>query len=545
MGRLEQILGSRTVGSTFLTALELRSFTALSAALVFIWAFSPIGTQSVLRMLSTRVSYNLTDANLTYFDTKAQSSRVGLIMDAGMTKSSDSTISVTTLKYAARVMVPNSSMLSAMDLWGNLKIPMAWHDTWHATVPNGDEDYHFYSSLAGIPVAVPGTGNSSFTLESSFTVFDCEDLTQNSDSPSAEPQIISPYNGTTMNGSWYGHVRSERDREAFQTINWEIAVDRLVDPYWSEPMPVAGIDFDLSSLIRPAALENEVGIKAGLTRLLFRTISGKMSYRSSFSTACDIRMKYVESRVACANLGGSGHADCRVVEQRLSQKQHASELISYLSFPEVLDIISQQFPGGGGIVTDEYTDMALHYLTDPRMSTLDKQSPLQDVDRKTFGVRLSQLFNTYIIISQLQTSDYNQRAPGRKPEIAANTLSTSARIREATEVYSIDWAWMIVSIASCGVLFIGGLASVVLAHKTYGPDVLGYASTIVRGSKFMKSPPGTAWEDGIEVSRAMQHQRIRLGLTQADGVGKLQLGVSDESETERIKDALGKGKRGA
>ncbi|KAF5488213.1 hypothetical protein CGCF413_v012014 [Colletotrichum fructicola] len=43
LGALEQLIGSRTVGATLLNLLQLRSFNILSAALVAIWAFSPLG----------------------------------------------------------------------------------------------------------------------------------------------------------------------------------------------------------------------------------------------------------------------------------------------------------------------------------------------------------------------------------------------------------------------------------------------------------------------------------------------------------------------
>ncbi|GKT91957.1 hypothetical protein Ct61P_09807 [Colletotrichum tofieldiae] len=73
MGVLEQLMGSRTVGGTLLVHFQLRALNLLALFLVLIWIFSPLGGQSILRILETRSRTVAQPADVVYFDTDAQS----------------------------------------------------------------------------------------------------------------------------------------------------------------------------------------------------------------------------------------------------------------------------------------------------------------------------------------------------------------------------------------------------------------------------------------------------------------------------------------
>ena len=65
---LEQLLGSRTIGSTFLTLVSLRLYNFLGLLLVVLWALSPLGGQATLRTPSFELSSSVTAADFTYLD---------------------------------------------------------------------------------------------------------------------------------------------------------------------------------------------------------------------------------------------------------------------------------------------------------------------------------------------------------------------------------------------------------------------------------------------------------------------------------------------
>jgi hypothetical protein len=70
---LEQLIGSRTVFSTVTTRVSLRSLNVLGSALALLWALSPLGGQSALRVIDTGFKTLHSNSSVLYFDTGAKS----------------------------------------------------------------------------------------------------------------------------------------------------------------------------------------------------------------------------------------------------------------------------------------------------------------------------------------------------------------------------------------------------------------------------------------------------------------------------------------
>jgi hypothetical protein len=50
LGNLDQLVGSRTLGSTITTHYQLKSYNTLGLGLLILWSISPVGGQAVLRV---------------------------------------------------------------------------------------------------------------------------------------------------------------------------------------------------------------------------------------------------------------------------------------------------------------------------------------------------------------------------------------------------------------------------------------------------------------------------------------------------------------
>lgn len=70
VGKLEQLLGSRTFGGTVISQYQLRTINALSISLLLLWVFSPLGTQSILRVLSPTLEPVSVNSTVLYQDTE-------------------------------------------------------------------------------------------------------------------------------------------------------------------------------------------------------------------------------------------------------------------------------------------------------------------------------------------------------------------------------------------------------------------------------------------------------------------------------------------
>lgn len=73
LGTLEQLAGSRTLGSTVTTQYHLRSYNLLSLGLVALWLISPVGGQAALRVFYLDFDAIVVPTVVQYFDTDAQS----------------------------------------------------------------------------------------------------------------------------------------------------------------------------------------------------------------------------------------------------------------------------------------------------------------------------------------------------------------------------------------------------------------------------------------------------------------------------------------
>lgn len=154
---LDQLLGSQTFFSTITTQIKHRRISWGGALLIVLWALSPLGGQASLRVLELSFKRTPTSIILPYLDLNStllpgQKSLVGDAEDIGVTQDVDDA------KVSSALAASHSSKISAMDGWGNIKVPMI-EDVIHRSLPDAEGWYSLsdlqptYSSLIGVPTA--------------------------------------------------------------------------------------------------------------------------------------------------------------------------------------------------------------------------------------------------------------------------------------------------------------------------------------------------------------------------------------------------------
>jgi hypothetical protein len=297
LGLLEPLIGSRTVGSTFTTQISLGRFNILGFVLLLLWTFSPLGSQSVLRMLESQLEPVNTPSNVLYFSTDAESrlaSDLPNIPESG--EGNSLAFSYITSMYRSLFFTSVARKTDLMDLWGNVKIPNLDlnDDGWHNV--SSDPSPDSYSALVGVPITNVTTGNTSFFLESSYLHLECYNMTGSNSS------FYIPFNWTDPvswgeyvpkpNGTWYG-----RNDTQLQTP-WSMAVDRFVDPYWAANLTQRFDFFKGKSYYgRPAVFENETNLNVKPSKLLFLSEFKDAPHTSAkgFTAECNVLQRYVES----------------------------------------------------------------------------------------------------------------------------------------------------------------------------------------------------------------------------------------------------------
>ncbi|KAK1502169.1 hypothetical protein CTAM01_05607 [Colletotrichum tamarilloi] len=561
LGSLEQFLGSRTVGATLLNLIQLRSFNIVGAALVLIWALSPLGTQSILRMMSSQIASDNRNTTITYFDTNAESQAIQWATWVGFSYSTSmaSFRPMSTL-YNTLISMPEGLKADAMDVWGNVKIPFLKRldtDDWLDFLDQ-DLGVNEYSSLAGIPLNSIEVGHTVFSLESSYISLDCSDVETlkmdlgaddllkeevfHDDLSAASLAVDTRYtrNAKLPNGTWHGYDYTRNVSGLDST--WILALDRFVDRIWSmkpadyPTKPVVGpLHGRVEEMHRPLLFKDEQHVDAEPTTLLFQSIFPPQEKHPGCSakSLCRVSQEYAESRVNCSRTARTDRHNCTVVAQRKSQKKNAPRDISQLSFPAVFDFVSRELPLSIGGSTAYKSEFSLYHLADPGLRQLrsDDYCIIESVTAKDMGIRLSQLLNTYLLISQLsfEIAEWDADKPTSGAKISVEAETSTPVIN-----FEISSLWITLFLVASIVLLAAGIASVVLKHCTYGPEILGYASTVLRDSIFFDVPRDYRGLDGIDLSRKMKSDRLRFGLIQGLKEGQSRTGVGHQESTDRL-----------
>ncbi|KAF7538913.1 hypothetical protein G7054_g2509 [Neopestalotiopsis clavispora] len=498
-------------------------------------------------------------STVTYYDNLHASGFAGTIYASPQSQEiADAFFQYLNTLFSATLMTAETTKLDPMDHWGNVKIPFLRAPETRSQGTNTEwqelsqiPDLERYSSLAGIPVENVSSGNTTFSIESTYIELECYNITDRQTSASID--ISWTWEGVTnalditpipANGTWEGNINST----SAGSPSWLMALNRFVDYYWVNET-VQGQLVESGSIPddeawsafynSPERFMNEIGIEAGSTELLFQA-----SFSSSIHTMpvsigarCGVLQQYVESRISCEQRDGiNTRRNCTVTAQRPSQVPHVTELISHLNFPRVWAWISEQLPRVGVFGNSYRPDMVLQYLNDPKMNNItvsNTDDMFQEIDNKVFNRRLSQILNTYLYLSQVYVS---ATGGGMGDSTLAPNVTLSATTTRLIEKYFIDSSWIAAGVISCAVLVIGGILSVIFRHMVAGPEVLGYASSVVRDSKYINLSFDSDKMNGLDISKMMKKQRVRYGFTDLARGGWLSVGVGLEEETTRIKD---------
>ncbi|KAH0430627.1 hypothetical protein CcaCcLH18_07662 [Colletotrichum camelliae] len=417
MGLLEQLMGSRTVGSTVQTIIQLRTANIIAA---------------ILRMAKLQLESTEEDGEVSHFDLFAPAE---FNLGAGKGGSRESPVAqgnfigLLASLYTTLVMAPSAIKTDPMDLWGNVKIPFLANDTgnnWQNT--STDVSEIVYSSLVGIPTILgQREGNHTFEIESSYIDLQCSKITRCGPSTCEErpfkltEKFMLEYD--PPNGTWNGFGGYRKDSE--RHTSWSIALDRFVDRFWQQPWN------EFYSLNSPTIFFNQTGVRAGATHLLIQiqfSPGSDMVVPDSAQAVCGVTQK--------------------VIAQRKSTKDYPPKDISQLSFPTTFRHISDQLPlaatRDGWVGNSKY--LSIYYTTDPlfeKVGSGDKGlgMNLADIDDNEFGPRFNQLLNTYVMLGQMKLLVMS--AGATQQATFQPNVTTNATIISEVEIFEVSKTWIV------------------------------------------------------------------------------------------------------
>ena len=231
---------------------------------------------------------------------------------------------------------------------------------------------------------------------------------------------------------------------------------------------------------------------------------------------CTFNQSYVESQVSCLQSG------CAVEQIR----RDPTPALYTPNAPAFQDMLEDWANSGGDFNSTQYTPTEL-FLNDPTTADSFSQTlDLSQVPISNFTDRLTLLFNTYW---QAGVAPFDFAGGNHNPDATIDPLiQVNATIVNTTQVYHTSWGWLAVLLVASVILLVAGIAGVIWDSRTVGPNVFGYASSLLPRNRYVKLSGRGGTIGGSARARALRDTRVMLQDVRPDGdVGKIALATVD------------------
>jgi hypothetical protein len=479
IGLLEQVMQSRTFFAAVTTQLSFRAFNITAVLLLLSWAFSPLGSQASLRLVTVGRRYTSDSGLLSHVDTITNQ-----VFDS--VSGVDSLLTSLKPSYISSVLGPTSMKNSTVDLFGNVKIPWLVENAekdpngWITLTPSTMTEGSF-SSLVGVPMSSLENRNSSFVIETTYMNLDCN-------KPKDETLVNINVNVTKAANGTFSGPNTTVDSTDFKIYPfWQVAMNQFVSSAYFYGYPEQLVNVSDADI--PQAT------------FLFQTRGPQVS-------RCAISQVYVQSNVSCLAVSDGQLPLCAVQAQRKSPNKHAPSTITLMSFPSTFTYTTQQWIlATDPLLSSGYSTLSEYYLQNtstPSILNANERdyADYANVTAQEFSQRLGQLLNTWVLASQTSADTMN---------FLLNYQNVTALYTDGRDVYIISWGWLTVYSVAIGVMLIAAFFTIWCAFHTTIPDVLSYCSSLTRDSRFFDFAKGGSALDGVVRAKMLRDVEVKLG----------------------------------
>ncbi|KAL4929687.1 uncharacterized protein BDV17DRAFT_53992 [Aspergillus undulatus] len=497
--------------------------------LLVLWAMSPLGGQSTIRLMYKTNITDTTYTELRYLDKGPLGDM--FVYDGIMVNNDGSWPRSMRDIYSASLMQSTATKTGPIDQWGNVKIPRleagnaseADIDGWMPV--RGASEVDAYTALVGMPIvglsSVKKEGDVNFTIETTYVEL-------SNPSISRRPDLQGQDQGMTVDcvDCYVSHTQDGYTIRAQRSLGLPVFDTNGADP-------------NRPDIVRPRTLRFNSSISVETTVATFR-----------------VTQKMIEARIECKN------ESCAVTKVRPSTTDNGLE--DYTSFDYWASIVLELLTGASSEKPAREvmwgSASSVLFFNDSRafpiQSGLDN-SPrsvnISEIDPDLLATRASILLNTGIqammaptsFAGDLPTSNLSLYGP---PHIPANGLlavaneseytsynrsawivpnkisnltwnlspfvgaSANATLTHYTEAYRPEYVWVIILIICSILLFAVGVAGICVRLKTMAPNVFDPVIGLTYNNPYI-SATGRDYDplDADERANLLGGKKVRLG----------------------------------
>lgn len=505
---LEHVLGSQSLVATIGHAITLRTLDILTLTLLIFWALSPLGGQSVLRLIHETNSTIIENRSVFYSNVDAASQLSGSILDKDLYNRGNAVVSTA-------LMTAENLEWTPEDAWSHPKIPRfedleqaasenSTDRPWYTVDANGT---YSYASLAGINVMnLAEKGSTNFTVPYEYMYFTCELPPQNNITKLTEVDPPQPDARSQMN-----YLLGLQNQTKLITQGWTNIPQNTTSSLFTDN------SFFMYTKGTPDKLE----------ALLY---GSKYIGLNFFLWECSMNSVMVEASIVCES------SKCGVDRVRSAETKRNATAPGFTPFGVTHDWqwnrnFVQALASLGGEASSQATNPVDAYIfnetqwavSDPTMGImLGTQNwttyigdPQKAVD---VSHRLTRVLNTYLDAtrwpSAITRSDPFARASlnatGQPPD-SLTLNSTEGVVSVLNPVYRVDAPWAAILIICSSALLLLGIFGIFVQARTVAPDVFNHVSSLTRDNPYVSAPVGGSGLDGSDRARLLKRMRVQLG----------------------------------
>jgi hypothetical protein len=496
-------VNSNSVASSIKQPFLLRRFNWITVALLVLWGLSPLATQAMQRISKTSSAVTKSPDKLRYVNTAANSSNY-LSADPSVFSKVEAEFN----RLYSAAFLPTYSTTLGSDPYNNALIPLLedpFNMTWQDTDPTSNHyPTYGYASTYGIPIAAVDNSSAydyfadsstfNITISAAYLDFMCPPL-----------QVITSdffTNSTlTLGGSQETTLYLSMTPMAGHT-NGTLALASLITLNTTDPDHPTDIDL---------------------------TADG-YNYTYAF-TNCTFSQIFVDANISCQ----SGQCYTYAIKPtNLTNTTLHPGFVNSGSDNWVTGILGTS--GSTNYSTPTATDTERYLMN---YGVLDESNPrmnLTSIDNTSFSYNLAFLMNTFWTIGfapvNLTNLFFNSTTEPFNPLLSsANTpvpVSYGNGIKiDSHDIYITRWGWLAALMICSSFLLLAGVFSIWWDARTVSPDVLGFASSVVRKSKYVQLPPVASAASGAERARVLGDVRVMMqDVKPTAPVGRIALGTA-------------------
>ncbi|KAE9968985.1 hypothetical protein EG328_007139 [Venturia inaequalis] len=500
---------SSTLTGTYVAPLRLRVIHWLPLLLALLWAFSPIGSQAALRILSAQQ-----DTIVTELQSPVQ---YGYPVSITKTIGSDG---MPAQDAASSIVI--ASMLSItvtgpkpQDIWGNIKIPFL---NTSVPPPRGNDwtqvdlesNTTQFSSLLGMPyIKVQDIGNTTFLMQSWYWELQDPKMTWSSErlqinylnesSANLTSKLSAPSNYTFSTGT-----------NSMWTIGLPIDWPKFegsTKPNLSASIIFAEWDFNSDG--------KTIDVTKFEATLLQRPVEVNVSCTTASCAATAIRSSRFPT-------GYSAASDCTLLRLYMMDNLKSAFPLTYAAANNgapSLGIFEQYLQDGSRNAFTSLTDRPVK-----------SSAFLHELREQDVALRLMQVLNSYFTASSFLGSIVGEYKTADFGFVGFNgTRNATGTASNHKNIVRCDRNWHAILSIATSVLFCAAVFSTFITTLRIAPDSSDFISALTRSDGSARLETGSSLDEDARV-RLLKDMRLRVGETSSDDyVGLVVIGRAENT----------------